>query len=125
MSAKKEEKAIDRLCKFADWCVEGKLCKARRSFEIMCGLANNYLYNAQTLSKGNIGIDNLAKIHDIFPMLNVTWVITGKGKMISMIPDEGYKEAYENVLKKLEEIKTIIDGVLGDTKVIPRQKNEL
>jgi hypothetical protein len=43
-------------------------------------------------------------------MLNLTWVITGKGAMISHTPDEGYREAYEELKKKMDEIAKIAGG---------------
>ena len=105
----KEEKVIDRMIKFADWCKKGNLCRSKSDFERLCGLTHNYLYNSKLNTKSNIGVDAIAKIHDKFPMLNITWVVTGKGAMITHEPDEGYREGYENMVKKMQEIQKIIE----------------
>ena len=104
-----EERVIDRLLRFVDWAKAGKMVKSRNEFEKRCNLSYNYLYNTQFMTKSSIGCDQIAKIHDAFPMLNVTWVITGKGAMITQEPDEGYREGYENMVKKMQEIQKIIE----------------
>ena len=118
---KTDERPIDRLFAFADWCVDGKLCKSRRAFEIMCGMTNNYLYNTKTLTNGNLGVYAICKVHKVFPMLNITWIITGKGKMIDYVPDEGYRDAYNEIMRKVKEIKDIVDSIYVDTDMIPRR----
>lgn len=104
----KEERSIDRLFLFVDWCKNGRLIKSRLEFERICGLSNNYLYNSRNNTKSSIGVDILAKVHSKFPMLNLTWIITGVGAMISHVPDEGYVEAYNSQRKKIENLKKII-----------------
>lgn len=105
----KEERVIERLVKFAEWCRKGNICKSKSDFERMCGLAHNYLYNTLYNTKRSLGVDIIIKVHNKFPMLNVTWVITGKGAMITQEPDEGYREGYENMVKKMQEIQKIIE----------------
>lgn len=105
----KEERVIDRLMLFADWCKKGKLCKTRNDFERICGLTHNYLYNSKVNAKSSVGTDVISKIHEKFPMMNLTWVITGKGSMITHEPDEGYREAYAILQKKIAELKKILD----------------
>ena len=107
----KEERVIDRLLVFVEWAKKGGMVKSRVEFEKRCGLSYNYLYNTQFMTKSSIGVDQLAKIHNTFPMMNMTWVITGKGSMIVMEPDEGYKLAYEELKKKLEKLKTYINAM--------------
>lgn len=101
----KEERVIDRLLAFVEWAKKGGMCKSRTEFERKCGLSNNYLYNTQFMTKSSIGVDQLAKIHNAYPMMNMTWVITGKGSMLQMEPDEGYKTAYDELRKKIEKLK--------------------
>lgn len=104
-----KERPIDRIIKFADWCKTGGLCKNRSDFERICGLTHNYIYNTLMGTKSNIGVDIVAKIHKKFPMLNINWLVLGKGAMIDHEPAEGYREAYEALNKKLNEIKKIIE----------------
>ena len=59
----KEERVIDRMMKFADWCKKGNLCKSKSDFERICGLTHNYLYNSTINTKSNIGVEAIAKIH--------------------------------------------------------------
>ncbi len=105
----KGERVIERLLKFVEWAKDGKLVKSRMEFEQKCGLSYNYLYNTQYMAKRSVGCEMIAKIHEAFPMLNLTWVITGKGSMITMQPDEGYKAAYEELKKKVDSLKRTIN----------------
>lgn len=107
----KEEKVIHRLIKFADWCKKGNLCRSRSDFERICGLSHNYLYNSSINSKSSVGTDQIRAIYAAFPMLNLIWVITGKGAMISRDPDEGFREGYEDLKKKLAEIAKIANDI--------------
>lgn len=106
-----EERVIDRLLRFVDWAKAGNMVKSRNEFEKKCGLSYNYLYNTQFMTKSSIGCDQIAKIHNCFPMLNVTWAITGKGSMIEMAPDEGYKEAYNSLKKQVRDLKKMINKI--------------
>lgn len=103
----KEEKVIDRLLRFVKYLKEKGYVKSKSDFERSCGLSHNYLHNTLVNTKSSIGTDHLAKIHDKYPMLNLTWVITGKGSMISLVPDIGYKEAYFTLRGKIEELQRI------------------
>lgn len=105
----KDERVIDRLLAFADWAKAGNMVKSRNEFEKKCGLSTNYLYNTQFMTKSSIGCDQIAKIHNAYPMLNITWVVTGKGSMIELQPDEGYKEAYDNLRKEVDKLKKLIE----------------
>ena len=116
----KEERLIDRLLAFVEWAKDGKIVKSRSEFEKKCGLSNNYLYNTQFMTKRSIGTDVLQKIHAAFPMLNLTWVIMGKGSMIDVEPDEGYREAYDNLRKQVRDLKRFLDKI--DTNIIQLQK---
>lgn len=106
-----EERTIDRLIKFVDWLKAGKVIKSRSEFERKCGLSYNYLYNTMFTTKSSIGSDQLAKMYDAFPMLNIKWIITGKGAMIESVPEDGYKQAYEDLRKKLDKLKKEMDKI--------------
>ncbi|MBR2647672.1 MAG: hypothetical protein IKD55_02460 [Sediminibacterium sp.] len=50
--------------------------------ERTCGLSNGYI-GKQDHGKGSIGSNALAKIEKHYPDLNLIWLITGKGHMLS------------------------------------------
>lgn len=50
--------------------------------ERTCGLSNGYI-GKQDHGKGSIGSNVLAKIEKHYPDLNLIWLITGKGHMLS------------------------------------------
>ena len=77
-----EERAIDRLRKFARYARDKGVVKGENSFEAYCELSNRYIYNSIRNGKGAIGTDIIARIVDKFPELNVKWLCTGKGNMI-------------------------------------------
>lgn len=106
-----EVRPVDRLIAFVEWAKVGNLISSRSEFERKCGLSNNYLYNTQFMTRSSIGTDQLVKIHAAFPELNLVWVITGKGSMITRDPDEGYKEAYENLRKEINKLKKIVNNL--------------
>ena len=56
------------------------------AFERACDIANGYLKKQQK-GKGTIGSEILEKIGTAYRDLNLTWVLTGRGKMIV---DAGY-----------------------------------
>lgn len=119
----KEERVIDRLLAFVEWAKAGNMVKSRSEFEKKCGLSNNYLYNTQFMTKKSIGTDFLQRIHNAFPMLNLTWVIMGKGSMIDVAPDEGYREAYENLRRQVRELKRLMDKI--DTNIVQNNEEKL
>lgn len=106
-----KERVIDRIDKFYEWCKSGGLCKSRSDFERMCGLSNNYIYNTHYNTKNNVGVETVRKIHETFPQLNVTWMVMGKGSMITSTPDEGYREDYLRLKKEIETLKKAIDKI--------------
>lgn len=50
--------------------------------ERTCGLSNGYI-GKQDHGKGSIGSNVLAKIEKHYPDLNLIWLVTGKGQMLS------------------------------------------
>lgn len=99
-----EERAIDRLRKFARYARDKGVVKGENSFEAYCELSNRYIYNSIRNGKGAIGTDIIARIVDKFPELNVKWLCTGKGNMIETDIDANvnYKAAYEGAMMQIE-----------------------
>jgi hypothetical protein len=71
------------------------------SFERSCDIANGYL-KKQMKGKGTIGSEILIKIGSTFKDLNITWLITGRGRMIN---DDHYATASPPAM--LSEDKTV------------------
>lgn len=67
-----EERAIDRLRKFARYARDKGVVKGENSFEAYCELSNRYIYNSIRNGKGAIGTDIIARIVDKFPELYPT-----------------------------------------------------
>ena len=109
-----EERAIDRLRKFARYARDKGVVKGENSFEAYCELSNRYIYNSIRNGKGAIGTDIIARIVDKFPELNVKWLCTGKGNMIETDIDANvnYKAAYEGAMMQIEALHKII-GAMG------------
>lgn len=106
-----EERAIDRLRKFARYARDKGVVKGENSFEAYCELSNRYIYNSIRNGKGAIGTDIIARIVDKFPELNVKWLCTGKGNMIETDIDANvnYKAAYEGAMMQIEALHKIIE----------------
>lgn len=120
---KNKAQVIDRLLMFVEWAKEGGLVRSRTDFEKQCGLSKNYLYNTQLLTKSSIGTDKLEMIYKEFPMINLVWVITGKGAMITSKPDNGYKNAYTELQKQLKLLQKQLDEIIkSNTKTIPMRE---
>ncbi len=101
-----KESAAIRLHKFVMYAKSEKIIKSVRNFEDECGLSNGYLNNALHASSGGIGSDNIARIIEKFPMLNIYWLCTGKGDMLN------YKEKE----KEYKEIMTLISKLQNAVK---------
>lgn len=114
------QRSIDRLYMFAQWLKENGRVKSLAQFEISSGVAKNYLVNTLQSPKGSVGADILRSIYLAYPYLNIVWVVTGKGKMIS--DDENKVKGMENKVKEMElimmrceSILTIIDNITTQT----------
>jgi len=58
--------------------------KIRKSeFERRCQLSNGYINSI----KGDIGVQKLMNMINVFPQLNPYWVATGKGNMLKSVSD--------------------------------------
>ncbi len=53
---------------------------SNRAVELRLGKSNGYI-KSQMKNNGNIGIDVLQKLHEIYPQYNIMWVLTGEGEM--------------------------------------------
>lgn len=103
---------VSRLALFAKYAKKMKLCRSYTDFERMCGLSPHYLNNVRfSSSTGNCSVEVVNKVHDVFPQLNIVWIVTGKGAMIVDAPQEGYREAYLELVKEVNKIKKIISGL--------------
>ena len=103
---------IARLAMFARWAKQAKMCKSYSDFERMCGLSPQYLNNVRfNTIRGNCTADIINKVYKVFPMLNIVWVVTGKGSMFTEAPQQGYREAYEELSKELAKIKKIVNEI--------------
>ncbi|HEX7845147.1 MAG TPA: hypothetical protein VF476_05045 [Chitinophagaceae bacterium] len=100
------------------------------SFEKACGLGNGYL-GKQHKGKGAMGSEVLEKLAEQYPDINLTWLITGKGKMIQKTT-KGKKPAENFIMKEeqaLYEIKNKLVVVLKDQiqkleKSLPKKKSK-
>lgn len=121
-----KERAIDRLILFAQYAKrELKVVKGRSSFESYCGLSNGYLTTAvASRSKGNIGSDIIARIMEAFPMLNIEWLCSGRGRMIKdeVLAREEMRKEVEREIKAMiwDKVKDIVGSdEKNDTQKIP------
>ena len=103
---------IQRLRKFVKWARMQNLCKSEYDFERQCSLSPKYITNNYNTSKGNIGTEMLRRIIRVFPQLNLTWLCTGEGSMISNSNSSlnmDYKKAYEGAMMQIEALNQIIN----------------
>lgn len=119
-----EERSIERLHKFAQYCkVHGKV-KRISDFENKCGLGQHYITNMLRKGKGSVGSDVMSRVFNIFPELNLEWLITGQGEMIK--PGESdpvmdaYKKAYSTAFR--EAYKKAYKEAVNDSKMILKVK---
>ena len=105
---------IERIKQFAEY----KEVSIRRFCEIT-GIANG----AFTRAKG-VGSENLSKIFNAFPDINLTWLITGKGEMLdNHAQTVDNKFAMELIGKKEAEIKSLYRKIWEQEKEIEELKN--
>jgi len=110
----KEQRPIDRLHDFAEWCKEERLVPSIYAFEKECGLSIKYLTNAAQL-KGNVSSDIILRIYRRFPQLNVAWVVTGEGQMTGTANETPYKAAYKAKCEECEALIKIIENLENST----------
>lgn len=93
----REIRPVDRLSQLMQWLVDNEVLKSSYAFEKVCGLSKFYLRNLSATEKGNPGVDTIAKIYDVFPQINLEWVVTGKGKMFRI---KGTDEEIADTIRK-------------------------
>lgn len=98
----------DRLCRF----IENKGLNIRR-FEQLCSLSNG------TVSKlgANPRYTVISKISTAFPDLNIDWLLTGEGNMLTQRPNNEIEELDQSELMKLQ--KDVYDGKATVVPLIP------
>ena len=107
------------------------------TFERNCGIANGYL-KKQMKGKGSIGSEIIERITEKYKDLNVTWLLTGKGQMlsgnkyiqsdlVSAIAENESVYASEQLIKNLREKILILENALTDKekiiKMLERDQN--
>lgn len=100
------QRSIDRLYDFAIWCKTTKLVKTINEWEVKCGLGARYLTNTVLSAKGSVGADILDKVYRTYPMLNLSWVITGEGGMLVLEKHAKYEKA---IIDELERKRTELE----------------
>ncbi len=104
---------IQRLREFVKWAQTQGLCKGEYDFERICRLSPKYISNNIHTGKGNIGTEMLGRIISVFPQLNLAWICTGNGLMLTFtdsddISNMDYKQAYESAMMQIEALNKII-----------------
>ena len=102
-------KTIHRILKIVE-----QLGISARQFDMSIGTANGYTLR---MSKNNasVGSDVIERIKEVYPQINLVWLITGKGDM--------FVENSKQVLKTPSEIETYIDKRIKDR--LSQEKSKL
>lgn len=98
--------SVERLHEFAEWAVSEGYASSIFDFSLKCGLSQKYIYNMVRISNGDVGAGALQKIHNVFPMLNVEWVVLGTGEMIR--PALDYEQAYNEIRLLSKQIASVV-----------------
>lgn len=104
---------IQRLRDFVRWTQSQGLCKSEFDFERKCKLSPKYIANNSHSGKGNIGTEMLGRIIRVFPQLNLAWLCTGEGTMLSPETSDvnaDYKQAYEGAMMQIEALNKILQN---------------
>ena len=87
------------------------------SFERKIHLSNGY-FSKQIKNLGSVGSDILVKIYNIYPDLNMLWVLTGEGQMIlddrEAQPDSKlgeFSNRYESENRKLKSLASDVENL--------------
>lgn len=82
-------------------------------FEELVGLSRGYISRV----KPSIGVDKLLDIIDVFPDLNLDWLITGKGEMIDPSPQsDPLGQITENLAESPTEYKNKYMEILEENR---------
>ena len=92
-----KDRPVDRISQLMQWLVDNEVLKSAYAFEKVCGLSKFYIRNLSATERGNPGVDTVAKIYDVFPQVNLEWMITGRGKMFKV---KGNDEEMADLIRK-------------------------
>lgn len=125
-------RVIDRLHQFLEY-----KNLSPYNFEKNCGIANGYI-NKQSKGNGTVGSMIIGKITAKYKELNVTWLLTGMGQMLTThfyvqsdqvsTVAEGHAtyETQQNTIKALKEKILTLENALADKeKIIRLLENQL
>ncbi len=107
-------KTIDRLIQFIAYSG-----LSARQFDLSIGAGNGYTLRMKKNS-ASIGSDVIENIINIYPQLNVVWLLTGEGLMLKQEEDPDILDFDKLPLERQQEIERIIES-----KIRERQKVEL
>lgn len=93
----KTERPVDRIKSLSRWLIDNEVLKSVYAFEHLCGLSDHYIKNLNATEKGNAGVDTIAKIFEAIPLVDLEWLVTGKGKMFRI---KGTDEEVAGEIKK-------------------------
>lgn len=107
-----KERPVERLRQFALWAKANGYVKGENSFERACGLSTRYITNSILGGRsGDMTTAIIARVYNKFPMLNLVWLVTGKGEMINTCQEVtmmDYKAAYEAATTQIVALNRII-----------------
>lgn len=110
-----QETIVDRILKIADF-KEISLAKFSRKI----GVSSSY-FSKQKANSANVGSQVLNKITEVYPEINIYWVLTGKGEMLLVSEQENieYKrleKMYEVLCVNILEINKNTQALLLSNK---------
>lgn len=107
----KNQRSIDRLYEFAVWCKTYNMVKSLNDWETLCRIGNRYLSNTLQSNKGSVGAEILRNVYRKFPIVNLTWVITGEGEMITA--EKQIASDSEKLIELKEQIRIEEDKIVN------------
>jgi hypothetical protein len=107
-------KTIDRLMQF----IKNSGLSARQ-FDLSIGASNGYTLRMRK-NKASIGSDVIENILNVYPDLNVVWLLTGEGPMLKSQQEEEILDFDNLPPHKQREIERMIE-----VKIKERQREEL
>lgn len=90
-----------------------------RTVEMECGLSNGYL-GKQRKNRGSFGGNILRKIEQRFPELNMTWLLSGEGEMLTA----KYREVNTDLFDTVEEESVIYGSAQQEIIVLLKRQIE-
>lgn len=96
-----------------------------RQFDLSIGTANGYTLRMEK-NNASVGSDVIERIKEVYPQVNLVWLITGKGSMFIEETKKATKtpaeiEAYinERINEKIsEEKKQLLDEILKEIEAL-------